>query len=125
MATKELGDGNIIVARGCTCSYGVEVTGLDPKDLVSVFSTANYDFSAAIVSNGVEIALAVEVVDSENLIVTIDESQFATLGLQTPPRNSYSATTIPAFPAWIKGVNKSNGKTYMIAQYTIQVAPGY
>lgn len=124
MAQTKLGDGNVIIARGCSSKFSVQVSGLDPADLVSVFSTSNYDFSAALVCQGTEVSLGISVTGDDTMVVTVDETIFSALGLQTPPRNSYSATTIPAFPAWIKGVNKSDGKTYMIAQYTIQVSPG-
>lgn len=115
-----LGLNNVQVPYGCTCKWQTIFTGADPRTITTTFDTANWTITGRFIWNNQTKSITIEVINSTTILCTIDESIYSDI---TASCLSYSAVSIPALPASFTGVSKTDGKTFILANFTVQIIP--
>ena len=107
--------GDIVpIPFGLTTNFDVVISGASPADLRTPFAFSDFtDISAYFVANTHNVPMAVEVISDTKIILTVDESVFS--------NPDYDLENAGQLPATITAKNIADGKTYLLARFTINI----
>ena len=99
---------------GLTTRFEVDIAGASPADLTSPFLFSEFtDFYAKFVANTHDVEMPVEITSENTCILTVDELVFS--------NPDYDLEHAAQLPATMTAKNIADGKTYLLARFTIDV----